>query len=90
MYKAIKKTKAIWIYMEALALHTGASTEHREDNTSCIYVVGAKIVTPRVKHIDSSLCFLQEQFDNGLFLPKYETSSVMPSDMCANNIQVNV
>ena len=38
--------------MEALALHTGAPTVHWEDNTSCISVVEAKIVTPIVKHID--------------------------------------
>ena len=68
--------------MEALALHTGAPTVNWEDNTSCIYVVEAKIFTLIVKHIYIPVCFLQEKFDNGLFLPKYENSSVMPSDMC--------
>ena len=47
-----------------------------------ISVVEAKGVTPRVKHIDIHVCFLQEQFDSGVFLPKYEKSSVMPADMC--------
>ena len=28
MYKALKKTKVIWIYMEALALYIGAPTVH--------------------------------------------------------------
>ena len=82
MNKAVKKTKVIRRYMEALAIHSGAPTVHWEDNTSCISVVETKIVTPRVKHIDIPVCFLQEQFDNGLFLPKYEKSSVMPSYMC--------
>ena len=59
MYKAVKKTKVIWSYMEALALHTGAPTIHWEDNTSCISVLEAKIVTPRVKHMDILVCFLQ-------------------------------
>ena len=68
--------------MKALSLHTGAPSVHWEYNTSFIYVVEAKRVTPRVKHIDIPVCFLQEQFDNGLFLPKYEKSSVMPADMC--------
>ena len=68
--------------MKALALHTGAPTVHWEDNTSFISVVEAKRVTPRVKHIDITVCFLQEQFDNGLFLPKCENSSIMPADMC--------
>ena len=68
--------------MEALALYTGTPTVHWEDNTSCISVVEDKIVTPRVKHIDIPVCFLQEQFENGIFLPKYENSSVMPEDMC--------
>ena len=68
--------------MEALALYTGAPTVHWEDNTSCISVVEDEKVTPRVKHIDIPVCFLQEQFDNGLFLPKYEKSSVMTADMC--------
>ena len=57
--------------MEALALHTGAHIVHLEDNTSCISIVEDKIFTLRVKHIDITICFLQEQFDNGLFLPKY-------------------
>ena len=82
MYKAVKKTKVIRRYMEALALYTGAPTVHLENNTSCISVVEAKIVTPRVKHIDIPVCFLQEKFDNSIFLPKYEKSSVMPVDMC--------
>ena len=68
--------------MEALALYTGAPTVHWEENTSCISVVEAKIVTPWVKHIDIPVCFLLEQFGNGQFLPKYEKSSVMPADMC--------
>ena len=68
--------------MEDLALYIGAHTVNWEDNTSCMSVVEAKIVTPRVKHIDIKVCFLQEQFYNGLFLPKYEKSSVMPADMC--------
>ena len=74
--------------MEALALHTGAPTINLEDNTSCISVVEAKRVTLRVKHIDITVCFLQEQFENGLFLPKYKKSSVMPADMCTNHVQV--
>ena len=68
--------------MEALALHTGAPTVNWDDDTSCIFVVEDKIVTPRVKHIGIPFCFLQEQFENGLFLPKYEIFSVMPADMC--------
>ena len=68
--------------MEALVLHTGTPIVHWEDNTSCIYFVEAKRVTPRVKHIDIPVCFLQEKFDISLFLPKYAKSSVMPADMC--------
>ena len=59
MYKAVKKTKVIQRHMEALALHTGASTLHWEDNTSFISVVEAKIATHRVKHIDITVFFLQ-------------------------------
>ena len=82
MYKSVKKTKFIQRCMEALALYTGAPTVHWEDNIGCISVVEAKIVTPRFKHIDIPVCFLLEKFDNGLFLTKYEKSSVMPADMC--------
>ena len=67
--------------MEALALHTGAPAVHWEEK-SCIYAVEAKIVNPRVKHIDISVWFLQEQFDNGISISKYEKSSVMPEYMC--------
>ena len=76
--------------MEALALYTGAPTVHWEDNTSFISVVESKRVTPRVKHIDIPVCFLQEKFDNGLFLPKYENSSVMPADMCIKPCSVPI
>ena len=68
--------------MEALALHTGALTLNWEDNISCIYVVEYKRVTPRVKHIDIPVCFLQEKFDDGLFIPKYQKASAMTADMC--------
>ena len=82
MYKDAEKTKFIQKYMEDLALYKGSPTLNWEDNKSCISVVESKRVTPRVKHIDISVCFLQEQFDNGLFLPKYEKSIIMPADMC--------
>ena len=52
MYKAVKKTKVIRRYMEALALYTGAPTVHWEDNIIFISVVKDKRVTTRVKHID--------------------------------------
>ena len=82
MYKAVKKIKVIRRCMEALALNKGAPTVYWGDNTSCISDVEYKRVTPRVKHIDIPVYFLQEKFDNGLFLPKYEKASVMPEDMC--------
>ena len=62
--------------MEDLALYTGAPRVHWENNTTCISVVESKKFTPRVKHINIPVCFLQEQFYNGLFLTKYEKSSV--------------
>ena len=69
-------------YLEDLALHTGAPTLHFEYSTSYISVVEAKKVTYRVLHIDIPVCFQQEQFDNGLFITKYDNSSVVPADMC--------
>ena len=68
--------------MEALEIHTVTTSVHWEYNTIFIYVVEAKIVTPGVKQIKITVYFLQEQFDNGIFVPKYEKSSVMPVDMC--------
>ena len=59
MYKAVKKTKAIRSYMEALALHTGEPSKLWEDKKSFISIVESKIVDPRVKHIDITVCFLQ-------------------------------
>ena len=50
--------------------------------TEFVFVVKAKRVTPRVKHIDIPVCFLIDKFDNNLFLPKYENSSVMQVYMC--------
>ena len=68
--------------MEALSHHIGSPTAHWEENMICIYVVKAKRVTPRVKHIDIQVYFLQEPFDSGLFIPKYDKSSFIPADMC--------
>ena len=82
MYKAVNKTKVDWKYMEDLSLHTDAHTVHWEDKISCISDVGAKIGTPRVKHIDIPVWFIQEQFYNGLFIRTYEKYSVMPAYMC--------
>ena len=59
MDKSVKKTNTIWRYMEALALHTGATLLHWEENTSYISIVKAKRVTPRVKPIGITVCFLQ-------------------------------
>ena len=81
MYKDVNKTKSICWYTEAWALHTGAPTVHWEANNICISVVEDKIVTHRFKYIDIHVCFLQEQFENGIFVPKYEKSSVMPVDI---------
>ena len=82
MYKALKKRKFILRYMEDLAFYIGAPTVYCEDNTSCLFVVESKRVSPRVKHIDIPVYFLLDQFDNGIFITKYENSSVMPADMC--------
>ena len=60
MYKDVKKTKSIMIYMEALALQTGAPKVNWEDIKSCISIVEYKIVTTRVKHIKIPLYFIQE------------------------------
>ena len=45
--------------MEDLSLHTNATTVHWEDNTICINIFEAKRVTPRFKHIDIPVFFLQ-------------------------------
>ena len=67
--------------MEALALHTGAPSVNWEDKTIFIYVVETKRVTPIVKQIDIPVCFLQIFFDDSIFVPKYEKSSVILADI---------
>ena len=76
--------------MEDLTIHTVAPTVHWEDNTCCISDVEAKSFTPIVKQIYITVCFLQEQFDNDLFVPKYDKSSVMTADICTNHVQVQL
>ena len=68
--------------MEELELQTGAPTVHFEENIICISVVEETRVTPRVKHIETYVCFILEQFYNSLFVQKYDKYSAMPSDMC--------
>ena len=70
--------------MEALSLHIGAPKVHWDDNTSTFSVVEYKIVTPIVKHIDIPVCFLQEQFDNGIFFQNMR-SLVSCWKICAPN-----
>ena len=72
--------------MEDFSLRTCSPTVNLEDNISCIYIVEAKRVTPLVKQILIYVCFLREIFDNGLFIPKYDNSSVMTAEMCINHI----
>ena len=90
MYKAAKKTKAIWRYMEALALHTGAQTVHWEENTNFISVLESKIVTTRVK----ILKFLYDFYKNNLkmvFLFQNIRSLVSWRQICApKHVQVQL
>ena len=81
MYKAVKNIKATWIYVDALAVHSGETIAHWEYNRSFIYIVEAKIFTSRVKHIDIPAFVLIQKFDNGTFVPKYDNYSFMPADM---------
>ena len=81
MYKSVKKTKAIWRLMEALAIHTVEPTVHWEDNKSFISVVEARSFTPRVKHVVIPVWFLQEKSDNSLFVSKSDNYSAIPEDM---------
>ena len=86
LYKDVNKTKSVWRYMDSIELQTEAPTVHREDSTSCIYVVEAKRVTHRFMNIESKLFFLQEKYDNGLFIPKYDKYTIMPDDMCVKSL----
>ena len=74
LYKAANNTKYVRRYMGSLGLPTGAPTMHWGDNTSFISTVEAKQVTPKFKHINIPVFFLQEQYKNGLFNPEYETN----------------
>ena len=68
--------------MEALSLHTGAPKLNREYNKSFIFALEAKIFTPIVEHIDIPVYFLQEIFDNIIFIPKMK-SIVSCCQICA-------
>ena len=72
--------------METLVIHTGAPIVYWEYTTSCIYVVEAKIVTPRVKHTYIPVCFIQEQFGR---IFQNIISPVLSRKICApNHVQV--
>ena len=62
IYKYVKKTMAIRIFIEELALHTGAPTVNLEDNTSCISIVEAKMGTSGVTYIYIPVCFSTRTF----------------------------
>ena len=67
MLKSVEKNKVIRRYMKALEIHTVAPTFNWEGNTISISIVESKKVAPRVKHIDITVYFLQEQFDKWSF-----------------------
>ena len=68
--------------MEKLVLHTNAPVVHWKDNKIWVSIVEPKRVTHRVNYIYFPVFFLQENVDYGIFVPKYEMSSVIPEDMC--------
>ena len=53
--------------------------------TSFISVVESKIVTPTVKHNDITIYFLLEQFENSIFVLKYDKSSFITEDKCTKS-----
>ena len=55
-----------------------------------IYAVEAKIFTPRDEYIEMPVNFLLEQFENGLFVPEYEKSSVIPAGICNKPCSVTI
>ena len=68
--------------MDSLALHTWEPIVHWEDNINFISVVDSKRVTTRVKHINIPDSFIQDQYENGLYIPKYDKYNIIPDDMC--------
>ena len=76
--------------MEFLALHTGVSTVHWEDNEICIYVVEDKMFTPIVKKLIFLFVFYHNNFTMLFLLPNMIT--IMPYRyICAtNHVQVQV
>ena len=90
MYKAVNKIKVFQKYMETLALYTGSPTVCWKYNTSHTSVVGDKRVTPIVKHVEIPVCFLLEQFYNGVFVPKYENPGGIPEYICTKPCSVPI
>ena len=84
MYKPINKFKVIRRYMESWSVHTGAITWNWEDNTSCIYIVESKRVTPRVKHINIPVYFYKK-FLTMVSLFQNMRSLVQYRQICAPN-----
>ena len=82
MYKDVKKNRTIRNCMETLSIHTGYPTVHLEDNKIYISIIKSKLVTPRKKHINIPVCFIQEKYDNGLFIPKYDKCIIISDDFC--------
>ena len=90
MYKALKKNKEIWCYIEDLVLHTRATKVHWQDNKSSIHVVESKRVTPIVFKMDIPIFFIQEHLTM-VFLLRTMISLMSYSNICApNHVQVQL
>ena len=85
MYKSVNKTTVIRRYMEALALHTGAPKVHWEDNFFIFLLLRLKELLLELNTLIFQSIFYKINLTNGLFLPKYEKSSVMPADVCTKS-----
>ena len=68
MHKAVKKNNVIRRNVEALVLHNGAP-KFIGNTTQIVSLFLTKIVNLRVKNV-VPVWFIQEQFDNGLFIQK--------------------
>ena len=78
MYNDVNKAKAIGSYMEALELKLVHQQYIRK--TTKITFIFLKLIDLLLEL--NTLSFIQEQFKNITFVPKYENSSVILADMC--------
>ena len=81
MFHATKRTMLYRSILRSMGMPQDVPTPTHEDNAAAISQVMSDRLTPRVKHIDTLISFLNEQYSRQQIVPITTTSKAQKGDM---------